>query len=165
MEKKLVFHEIYDYYYQPFMQTFAGKLTLILAVAFVASLITYLVVRRKKQQQPAWIWALQQIELLDIKKCSNKKDFKQFYFSLTVIIKKYLSKRYHWKTADKTDEEFILYLKDQRFDPELLHALSKMLEGAVWIKFAGEDVIKTQAVKDLEQAKAVIKQTIPESHY
>lgn len=162
MNDQILFHDIYDYYYEPFFQTILGKLVILLLVALITSLITYLIIHRKRKKIPAWLWALQQIDQLNKKKCSNKKEFKSFYFSLTSIIKQYLSKRYSWKTMDKTDEELTNYLKEQRFDPELLQVLGKMLQGASWVKFAGEDVIKTQAEKDLEQAKELIKKTIPE---
>ena len=95
--------------------------------------------------------------------CSTKKDFKKLYYSLTTIIKQYLNRRYGWRTRDRTDEELISYLVEQKFEGALLEDLKKMFSGAAWIKFAGEDVIKTQAKKDLEMAIRIINRTKQES--
>lgn len=162
MNQAPLFHDIYDYYYQPFTQTLSFKILIALGIFIFAGIIVYIIKRRKKRIIPAWEWALQSIDSLDINNCKTKKDFKRLYFSLTEIIKQYLYKRYAWKTLNKTDEELISYLTEQKFDAELLASLQKMLEGAVWIKFAGEDIIKTQTLKDLDIAKQLIKETIPQ---
>lgn len=157
-----LFHDIYDYYYQPFTQTFLFKILILLGIFIFVSIIVYVIIRRKKRTVSSWEWALKEIDSLDLTSCKTKKDFKRLYFALTEIIKQYLYKRYGWKTLNKTDEELINYLTDQKFDITLLASLQKMLEGAVWIKFAGEDVIKTQTLKDLDVAKQLIKETIPQ---
>ena len=162
MDKQIIFHEIYDYYYQPFTQTLTFKLLVGAGVLLLIALITFLIMRRRRRESPAWQWALQVIDKLNLADCKTRNDYKRFYFMLTEIIKQYLNRRYAWKTTNKTDDELIIYLKDQRFETTLLDALKKMLTGAVWIKFAGEDVIKTQAEKDFDIAKTIIQQTTPQ---
>ncbi|MFH1643923.1 MAG: hypothetical protein ABIA74_01990 [bacterium] len=162
MENQKVFYDIYDFYYIPFWKTIEFKLIVsivLLCLFFALALIFYL--RRKRKKQSSWQWAICELNKLSVDKLNSKKDFKLFYFDLTFIIKKYFQKRFDWNTRDKTDEEFIYLLTDRNFDAELLKDLKKMLQGASWIKFANEEVLKTQSNKDLELAKKIIEKTIP----
>ena len=163
MRDETGFYDIYDYYYTPFVQTIHFKIMILFVVLLFVGLIGFLIWRRKKRRLTSWEWALQEIDTLSVEMCSTKKDFKKLYYSLTTIIKQYLHKRYRWRTREKTDEELICYLVEQKFEESLLEDLKKMFSGAVWIKFAGEDVIKTQAKKDLEMAIRIIHKTKQES--
>jgi hypothetical protein len=154
------FYDIFDYYHIPFWQTLWFKVSVCVTVLLLIALIVYFIVTRKKRELEPWEWATEKIQQLSLEKCLTKNDYKKFYFDLTLILKQYLHKRYAWKTVDKTDEELIEYLHKQGFDETLLEALKKMLEGAVWIKFAGNDVIKAQADADFKTAFSIIKKTI-----
>ena len=93
MDKQIIFHEIYDYYYQPFMQTLAFKLLVGAGVLLLIALITFLIMRRRRRESPAWQWALQEIDKLNLADCKTRSDYKRFYFMLTEIIKQYLNRR------------------------------------------------------------------------
>lgn len=156
-------YEIYDYYYQPFWQTLAFKILLtILILISVAAVIWGFLRWSKLRLQTPWEWALAQVGKLSVEKYKNKNDFKKFYFVLTEIIKKYLYKRFGLATMDKTDEELIDLLRKQGFKNDLLTSLKTMFDGALWIKFANEDVIRTQAESDLNIVKQLIEKTKPE---
>ena len=156
------FYDIFDYYHIPFWKTVWFKISVGITIFLLIALITYLILKRKKREVTPWEWAAEKIQQLPLEKCLTKADYKKFYFDLTLILKQYLHKRYFWKTEDKTDEELIKYLHKQGFDETLLEALKKMLEGAVWIKFAGNEVIKTQAEADHKIALSLIKKTTPD---
>jgi hypothetical protein len=158
------FYDIYGYYYQPIWETKGFKITFIVLILLIISITTYLVVRRfihKKKQLALlpWQWAFDKLNLLSQKNSTTKNDFKKFYFELTDIIKIYLNKRYDWKTSDKTDNELITYLEIQKFDKNLLLNLRKLMDGAVWIKFANEDAIKNQVDIDLKIAYEIVEKT------
>ena len=154
MKKPVDFYEIYDYYYQPVWERSSFKLTFISFVAILIGVIIFFIIkyflrkRREKSLLP-WEWALKELNRLELEKCSNKKEYKIFYFDLTDIIKKYLNKRYSWDTQDKTDEELLVYLQDKKFDPVVLEKLSSLVDGALWVKFADEDALRIQIDKDL----------------
>ena len=161
MHNDIEFYDIFDYHEPSFWQTTWFKIVVILTLMALVTLILYLILRRKKKSIHPWQWAQQQLTLLSLEKCSSKNDYKKFYFELTTIIKQYFNKRYGWKTEDKTDEELTEYLGKQGFNETMRDSLKKMLEGAVWIKFAGESVIKTQAEADLKTALIIIEKTTP----
>ena len=158
------FYDIFDYYHIPFWQTTWFKVSACVAVLLIIALVIYFIVTRKKRELAPWEWAAEKIQQLPLEKCLTKNDYKKFYFDLTLILKQYLHKRYAWKTEDKTDEELIEYLHKQGFNETLLEALKKMLEGAVWIKFAGNEVIKTQADADYKTALSLVKKTTPDDN-
>lgn len=161
-EEAITFYENYGYYYKPFWQSAYFKFSIIFLIfIFLLILILYLFFKNKKKQILPWQWALQELEKFDFSKFNSKKDYKKFYFDLTCILKAYLEKRFDWSTKDKTDDELIVFLKEKKFDETLLSGIEKLLQGALTIKFAGQDILKFQAEKDLKFAFDLIKSTIP----
>lgn len=163
-ETMVDFYDIYGYYYQPIWETKAFKITTIIIILLLVFMTTYLVIRhfvRKKKMFALlpWQWAFDKLNILSQKNFTTKNDFKKFYFELTDIIKGYLNKRYDWKTLDKTDNELITYLEIQKFDKTLLLNLRKLTEGAIWVKFANEAALKTQAESDLKLAYEIVEKT------
>lgn len=84
------------------------------------------------------------------------------YFSLTQILKKYFNLRYQWQTEDKTDDELLLFLQVHNFEHTLLEQLKKIFSSALWIKFANEEALKSQACDDIKNIRNIIQKTIPE---
>jgi len=161
MDSQDHFYDIYDFYYVSFWQTNFFKIILFLIIFFILAFIFFKIFLKKKRKMlTAWQWAVQELEKLSVDKFVTKKDYKKFYFDLTSIIKIYLQKRYGWATQDKTDEELIEYLQKKNFDETLLKDLQQMLSGALWIKFANEDVLKTQSIKDLKLAFNLVGKTV-----
>jgi len=155
-------YEIYEFYYKPFWQTTMFQVLFgILLLSALVSFLLWIFVWHKNRKLAPWDWALLEICKLPIDKCHSKDDFKRFYFLLTGVIKRYLYKRFNWDTIDKTDDELIKFLQNKKFDIRLLESLQKVFDGAVWVKFANEDVLKTQAESDLLVARDVIEKTRP----
>lgn len=156
------FYDIYGYYTQPIWQTTWFKITSAIIITLALGIIiAYIIIRHKRRIISPTDWALQELKKYQPALCKNKQDFKKFYFNLTSIIKKYLNKRFGWQTHDKTDEELLVYLMQQRFDNNLLALMHSITEGAVLVKFADQDVIKTQAEKDYQATITIIEQTKP----
>jgi hypothetical protein len=161
--KEQDFYEIYDYYTQPILEQKYVQITLfsILTIITVGLIFLFFWIRSCKRIKTYWDLALQDLYSLKPEKCSSKKDFKSFYFTITSIFKKYLDKRYAWHTETKTDEELIKYLESESFDATLLMQIQKILEGAVWVKFANQDALKNQAESDLKIIIKIVEQTKP----
>lgn len=155
------FYEIYDYYSQPLLEKKAVQVSLfsVVTIVIVGIVVFYIFYRRRKRALNYWEIALLGLENLKLEKCVNKNDFKLFYFKLTEIFKKYLENRYGWKAENKTDEELINLLEKQNFNREFLEPVKKMLEGALWIKFANQEALKIQAEADLRTIVNIINQT------
>ena len=162
MKEEIDISAIYGYYHKPFIQQLRFKLLIASAViALLVLTVIYLRRMKKNKKSSPWDQALQQLESLKNNQWNTKEDLKRFYYSLTHIIKQYLKERFGWKTPAKTDEELITYLKERKFNETLLTSLQLLLERAVWIKFADQDILKTHAQKDLQIAKNIILKTIP----
>ncbi len=164
MKNQIDFYESYGYYHQPFWQNFYFKLFILSFLFLILGLFVFFIFKhfnkKKKKELPAWDWAFLELDKLNLKKCKTKNDFKKFYFDLTKIIKIYFYKRYAWQVLDKTDEELILFLRKVEFDSNLLQDLQTVFNDALFIKFAGQDVLKPQAEKDLKLIKNNVNLTI-----
>ena len=158
MNNIIDFYDIYDYYTVPIWQTIWFKIGIALAIISIVGLVVFLILRTKKKLLP-WELALQQLEKLSGMPLEQKSDFKKFYFELTAIIKNYLSKRYQWRIHDKTDEELIAWLNEQNFDPEIITMLQTISTGALSIKFANQDALKSQAEADIKNVHLIIEKT------
>lgn len=157
------FYEIYDYYSQPLLEKTSVQVSIVLvATAIIIGLAILLIIwYRSKKTLTFWEISLLELHRLNPEKCSNKNDFKNLYFKLTGIFKKYLDKRFDWQTETKTDDELIRFLASQNFNSEMLSQIQKILDGALWIKFANQDALKIQAEADLKVIINIITQTKP----
>lgn len=161
MEQKPEIFEIFDYYYEPFHHTMFFKITLGIVVLSLMALIIFLILRRRKKTLSPTQWAARELAKLSIDSYTTKDDIKKFYYEITLILKEYLFRRFGWLTLNKTDDELVTYLETQHFNTELLEGLKQMLEGSQVVKFANQDVLKTQARKDYTFAIDLIKKTEP----
>ncbi|MFA6264048.1 MAG: hypothetical protein WCW33_06285 [Candidatus Babeliales bacterium] len=161
MASPVFYEEIYDYYTRPFWQT---TWFYVLIAIFACALIIvglYLWLRGKKKPVTAWDWALGELQKTTPAHCVHKEDFKKFYFQLTAITKMYLHRRFGWQIQDKTDTELVLFLEQQAFDRTIIEMIEKVSEGALWVKFANMDVLKSQAEADWKSIVAMVERTTP----
>ena len=163
MNNQIEFHDIFDYYYVPFWKTSFFQYTvlfILFSVLIFVAIKIYLKQRQKKLTP--WMWALKELEGFSVENFETKKEYKRFYFKLTRLLKEYFSLRFYWKVLNKTDVEFVSFVEKQKLDLTIVESLQKVLSGAAWVKFANEEVLKTQARKDLELARQIVENTIPE---
>lgn len=163
MDNIIDFYDIYDYYSIPFWQTTWFKICAPLLGIAIIGTVLFFVFRKKKKLLP-WEWANQQVQKLSSMTLVDKNDYKKFYFALTAIIKGYLAKRYAWNLDDKTDEELLIWLKEHNFNPEITAMLQTFADGALWIKFANAQALKSQAETDLKTVLTMIEKTTQASH-
>ncbi len=164
MQTPQEFYDIYDYCYPPWWTQTWAQIAIIAGAIVLVGLVILFIRMRKKQPILPWEWAEEQLKKLSCETCKNKADFKSFYFSLTSILKRYFHIRYFWQTEDKTDEELILLLHEQNFDYHQLECLKKIFSGAVWIKFANEEALKSQALEDKAKALEIVDKTKPSDY-
>lgn len=163
MNNQTDFYDIFGYYALPFYQTTFGKICIVCGIIAALLVIAYCsMMYRRQRKLTSWQWAEQALAALVPTKCLSKDDYKKLYFQMSGILKQYLHKRYGWATEDKTDDELITYLTRKKFDPSLLDKLAKLVEGAQWIKFANEDVLRNQAERDHATALYIVQQTRPQ---
>lgn len=164
MNTRVDFYDIYGYYHVPFYKTYAFAVCMWILGFLCLALFAYFIIRlilkkRLERELAADFWALKQLKKLSVDRLTTKQEFKRFYFRLTEIIKVYLHKRYSWPTLDKTDDELLKFLENKEFDEALLERLKVFSGGALFVKFAGEDVLKIQAEKDLNLVYVLIQDT------
>lgn len=156
MDAILDFYDIYDYYTIPFWQTTWFMVLIAILIIMVIGAVCLFLLHKKNNQQP-WQWAEQELSHLANTPLIHKADYKKFYFALTKIIKGYLHKQYLWMLHDKTDEELIAFLVEKNADPEIIEMLKKIADGALWIKFANAQALKSQADADIQTVHMMIE--------
>ncbi len=82
---------------------------------------------------------------------------RQFYFQLTHELKYYLGKQFEVNLVDKTDYELIEALQKTSFGREHVHELKKILDNAVMVKFAQEQIDRTMQLKDVAFCKKQVE--------
>ncbi len=162
MNTQMDFFDIYEYYEPPIWSNpWVQGVAIALVILGIGALLSYFFFYRKKSAISSWEWARRELNKLAARDYLTKEDYKNFYFSITQLLKKYLHKRYQWNTEDKTDDELIEFLQGHGFDGMLLERLKKMLQGAVWVKFANEAALRTQIETDRQIVTTIIEQTKP----
>lgn len=120
-------------------------LLVILALAAVAFII-YVLVRRKrnepvfsrpKPQEPAHVVALRELDLLKEQKLWQRGLVKEYYTSLTEIVRIYLFGRFGLQAMESTTAEILQLTKPvAEIDKDLRNGLQELLERADFVKFA-----------------------------
>ena len=108
-----------------------------------------------------WDSALQQLDALQQSDISIENG-KEFYFTLTSILKKYLQDRYEYKLTHKTDAESIEYLEQNELLPNYLDDVRSIFSGIQIIKFANAQAAQEQMLNDLKISIMLVKKTVEE---
>lgn len=154
MNAQETFYDIYDYIFIPFWKTRPFIISSAIVASIILAITAYVITRwvkaknaKKKVITPAE-WALGQLQALKPEQYQKKEEFKQFYFTITNIMKGYLKRAYNLDVAEKTDEELISFLKKKDFFP-LAERLEEVFHSSLLIKFANAQALREQAQKDL----------------
>src|SRR5690606_27371042 len=111
---------------------FAGIAVFILLIALYKLYIAY----KKRKKLSAWDVALRDLQKLHELQRISIVPAKEFYITLSSIIKTYLYNRFGYDVLSKTDEEIVLYLQEKRCDQSIVDAVRELLQGSMNIKFA-----------------------------
>ena len=112
---------------------------------------------------PLWDQAL--LELTQLKK-EHKVDAvhgKEFYLTVSALLKRYLHERFGYDLIGKTDAEVVDHLQQHHFDEHIIEEVKVLLHGGVVIKFANAQAAQEQIEHDYLRAVAIIQRTIPEN--
>lgn len=157
--------DLYDVWYEPFWHKpwFWPVITSFFILFFLIIVIVIIKKRRKKVViLDPWDWALQKFDELVVNEFRAPEMHKQFYFTLTAILKDYFSKRYSLELTSKTDEEVIEIICASDFPQSLQSSLKSIFHGAQYIKFAKQDVVLEKMHQDLKNSKRFVRETIPQ---
>lgn len=167
LNEKTGLYENYGLWHVPFWQTQKFQLIVEIVACVVLLLVVACVVRkylqyRKRKKLPVWDQAL--LELSHLKR-DHKVDVvhgREFYLTVSALIKKYFHDRFGYDVMGKTDDEAVLYLQDNYLDVHGVEEIKALLQGGVIIKFANAQAAQEQIDHDYVRAVAIITRTIPE---
>ncbi len=167
LNEKTGLYENYGLWHVPFWQTQTFRLTVEIVACVVLLLVVACVVKkylqyRKRKKLPVWDQAL--LELSHLKR-DHKVDVvhgREFYLTVSALIKKYFHDRFGYDVMGKTDDEAVQYLQDNYLDVHGVEEIKALLQGGVIIKFANAQAAQEQIDHDYVRAVAIITRTIPE---
>jgi hypothetical protein len=167
LNEKTGLYENYGLWHVPIWQTEKFKLIVTIVVGVLLFLVLAVVVRkylqyRKRKKLSLWDQALADLNQL---KKEHKVDVvygKEFYVTVSVLLKKYFKDRFGYDVMGKTDDEMIQYLQEHYPDAQSVENIKALLQGSVIIKFANVQAAQEQLDHDYVRAIGIITRTIPE---
>lgn len=167
LNEKTGLYENYDLWHVPFWQTqkfwftlkiIGGFLIILMIAFFVRKYLQY----RKRKQLPLWDKAL--LQLSNLKK-EHKVDVthgKEFYLTVSALLKHYFHDMFGYDLIGKTDDEAVKYLQEHYLDAHGIEEIKTLLQGSVIIKFANAKAAQENIEHDYLRAVAIITRTIPD---
>lgn len=137
-------------------------LMLITVIITVIGALLFFLYRRYTYYRQPWVIAEQELKLL-YKKASG--DYKKFYQELMRILKHYISARYNNTIYDKTEHEFLEYLKSVIPEENILEETALVITNAYRVKFGDvtiQEIAADMVAKDVERAVSLVVSTIPQ---
>ena len=116
------------------------------------------VVVKKNIQTPAHILALNALKKLENKKLIDKKDIKEYYSSISEIIRRYIENRFNFPALELTTYE-ILNIITAIIEKEESISLKNILEISDLVKFAKKIPNQNENVRNLNLATDFVKKT------
>ncbi len=87
---------------------------------------------------------------------------KEFYFRLSMILRQYLERRYHFSALDRTTSELLLEFRRQSFSSELANLCRAFFDSADLVKFAKFTPLEEEILIDLNHVKQFINLSTPQ---
>ena len=140
---------------------------LLLTLIILLSIFTYkkyfnkkkkTVVVKKNIQTPAHVLALNALKKLENKKLIDKKDIKEYYSSISEIIRRYIENRFNFPALELTTYE-ILNIITAIIKKEESISLKNILEISDLVKFAKKIPDQNENIKNLNLATDFVKKT------
>lgn len=161
---ELGLYDVYGQWHVPFWHTTTFYIAISIIVLLLLALLGWYSYKKyslKSKKVECWEIALIQIDHLQKNNYARVEQAKEFYCALTVILKRYMHERYGFDAREKTDQEFLRYLEEQKFSTLFMQDLITIFEGSTIIKFANASAAQQQIDQDFAVAKSFIKKTIP----
>lgn len=159
MNGQRTFHEIYDFYYQPFWKILWVRITFLCIVAgLLVGILWYRYCRKRKATVVLLTpqeWALRELQVLHQQLQRSKGEYKYVYFQLTNVIKIFLSRQYGWNIRHFTDEEFLVFLKECE-EERYAETMQALISSSQLIKFANKQALPPQMQHDWQRVYDMI---------
>ena len=152
--------DVYGLWYHPWWTTLKFYIFLNIALFLLIWLLVRIIKKwwRGKIRLSIDLIALQDLYRVQVQTYISEESIHEAYFKVTMILKTYLSARYHIHLLDKTDQEIAMQLHG--VVPEELEALLKeFFERSFQIKFAYDFVSEPMLKDDIVFAQKVIQAT------
>ena len=154
-------------YLPPLTLKFVGKilaaLVAVLGVLAAVWFVVRFVARKVKEHrmspiERAWV----ELDRLIAKGLPGRGRYKDFYVELTMVVRRYVQRKYGIKAPHLTTEEFLAELRDSRLlagheSRTASHELQEFLESADMVKFAGIQATPEMADAATESARGYLK--------
>lgn len=138
---------------------------IVFALALAALVIVALVrlvafIRRKIREhrmspiERAWL----ELERLLGRGLPGRGRYKDFYVELTMVVRRYIQRKYGIKAPNMTTSEFLRETAQQRSDISGREELKEFLESADMVKFAGVEATPEMADDATSRAKKYLKE-------
>ncbi len=154
-------YDIYDLLFTPFWRTTPFLVT----VACITGLcLSYGAWRywKKMRSRPRTPWEEAQMRLDELRAKVTTTDANILYASITDTLKKYLERRYSYQLLEKTEEEIVVFLSTSAMPDQIKNAAQEIFSRAVAYKFGNAQESVGQMVVDVQNAKRIILQTMPQ---
>ena len=153
--------DVYDVWYEPWWHSKSFYAGIIFLTISVACLLIYALWKKYMRAQQ---FSFEQIALLQLQKLHQRAyesddSMRDAYFTMTMIMKTYLSKRYQIKLLNKTDSEIVDSIKP--IVPVAIFAtLQELFQRAYQIKFAYAAISLKMLYDDIDYMQRIIYKTI-----
>jgi len=139
----------------------AGAVVGGLAAAIAFALVRWW--RRTHAPQPKTLdeWALDQLQALETADLLERKRFKEFYTSLSDVIREYMGRLFAFDAMELTSSELLDRVADKPLDDEVRADLTKLLEESDLVKFAKYVPEIAECRRSLDRARRIIRRTAP----
>lgn len=148
----------------PFSWRLAGLVALILLVVVLIGAALFvavrLLVRRAKERrmspiERAWV----ELDRLLKRQLPAHGRYKDFYVELTMVVRRYVQRKYGIRAPNLTTEEFFHELRAAKLSTQLpsMEDLGRFLESADMVKFAGVEATPEMAADATESARGYLR--------
>ena len=154
-------YDIYGIWHVPWWQTAVFNYTVIAGAVITLVVLVGIIIKKvsgKKKKLSADALALQGLQELRGSLLMQPEQAKQFYLSLSVILKTYFSEYYHTDVCSKTDDEMMMFLKS-KMPSQVRQELQEVVHGGLFVKFAQETAVREQMECDMQRSIKIVEQT------
>jgi hypothetical protein len=138
-----------------------NALWLSLMVALLAVII-FLLIRSKKDKKPAVQLSLREEILQEISTLEKsklyEKNLKEYYFELSMIVRRFFSAHFEERMLDKTSGEIELLLAKKGLEESTIDVINKILNQSDLVKFAKSEPPIADVYKITNDAKRVVNE-------
>lgn len=157
--------DVYDVWYEPWWHSKYYYGCLMSFMIFLSCVLIYAFWKRYMRAQQ---FSFEQIALLQLQKLHQKSydsddSIRDAYFTMTMIMKTYLSKRYAIRLLNKTDQEIVDSIKSV-VPIEIFATLQELFQRAHEIKFAYAAISLKMLYDDIDYMQRIIYKTIKQDN-